>query len=88
MNNWCICWFFTLFLLGILIFKGFTAGRLYKSFGVKELKTSSSCLRLLSRLPITAILTVPLLPTQDMTNAVSFPALYHKQYISFLLDST
>jgi hypothetical protein len=25
------------FLLGILIFKGLTAGRLYKTFGVKEL---------------------------------------------------
>jgi hypothetical protein len=37
MNNWCICWFFTLFLLGILIFKWLTARRLYKSFGVKGL---------------------------------------------------
>jgi hypothetical protein len=39
MNNWCICWFFTHILLGILIFKGLTARRLYKSFGVKGLKT-------------------------------------------------
>jgi hypothetical protein len=37
MNNWCICWFFTNFLLGTLIFKGLTARRLYKSFGVKGL---------------------------------------------------
>jgi hypothetical protein len=37
MNNWCICWFFTHILLGILIFKGLTARRLYKSFGVKGL---------------------------------------------------
>jgi hypothetical protein len=37
MNNWCICWFSRIFLLGILIFKGLTARRLYKLFGVKEL---------------------------------------------------
>jgi hypothetical protein len=37
MNNWCICWFFTYILLGILIFKGPTARRLYKSFCVKGL---------------------------------------------------
>jgi hypothetical protein len=37
MNNWCICWFFTHILPGILIFKGLTARRLYKSFGVKRL---------------------------------------------------
>jgi hypothetical protein len=37
MNNWRICWFSRIFLLGILIFKGFTARRLYKSFGVKGL---------------------------------------------------
>jgi hypothetical protein len=39
MNNWFICWFFAHVLLGILIFKGLTARRLYKSFGVKELMT-------------------------------------------------
>jgi hypothetical protein len=37
MNNWCICWFSRIFLLGILIFKWLTARRLYKSFGVKGL---------------------------------------------------
>jgi hypothetical protein len=37
MNNWCICWFFTHILLGILIFKGLTARRHYMSFGVKGL---------------------------------------------------
>jgi hypothetical protein len=37
MNNWCICWFFTHILLVILIFKGLSARRLYKSFGVKGL---------------------------------------------------
>jgi hypothetical protein len=37
MSNWCICWFFTHFLLGILIYKGLTGRRLYKSFGVKGL---------------------------------------------------
>jgi hypothetical protein len=37
MNNWCICWVFTHIFTGILIFKGLTAQRLYKSFGVKGL---------------------------------------------------
>jgi hypothetical protein len=37
MNNWCICWFSRILLLGILIFKGLTARRLYKAFGVKGL---------------------------------------------------
>jgi hypothetical protein len=37
MNNWRICWFSRIFLLGILIFKGLTERRLYKSFGVKGL---------------------------------------------------
>jgi hypothetical protein len=37
MNDWCICWVFTHILLGILIFKGLTARRLYKSFGAKGL---------------------------------------------------
>jgi hypothetical protein len=41
MNNWCTCWFFTHILLGILIFKGLTAQRLYKSFGVKGLNKTS-----------------------------------------------
>jgi hypothetical protein len=39
MNNWCICWFSRILLLGILIFKGLTARRLYKSFGVIGLMT-------------------------------------------------
>jgi hypothetical protein len=37
MNNWYICRFFSHILLGILIFKGLTARRLCKSFGVKGL---------------------------------------------------
>jgi hypothetical protein len=37
MNNWCICWFFTHIFTGDFIFKGLTARRLYKSFGVKGL---------------------------------------------------
>jgi hypothetical protein len=35
--------FSRIFLLGILIFKGLTARRLYKSFGVKGLSCSMSC---------------------------------------------
>jgi hypothetical protein len=35
MNNWCICWFSRIFLLGILIFKGLTERHLHKSFRVK-----------------------------------------------------
>jgi hypothetical protein len=37
MNNWCIFGISHIFLLVILIFKGLTARRLYKSFGVKGL---------------------------------------------------
>jgi hypothetical protein len=37
MNNCYIGWFSRIFLLGILIFKGLTARRLYKSFGDKGL---------------------------------------------------
>jgi hypothetical protein len=43
MNNWCICWFSRIFLLGILIFKGLTALRLYKLFGVKGLMWQGDC---------------------------------------------
>jgi hypothetical protein len=41
-NNWFYTYigFSRIFLLGILIFKGLTARRLYKSFGVKGLKDS------------------------------------------------
>jgi hypothetical protein len=37
MHNWCICRFFTHIFTGILIFKGLTARRLYKSFDIKGL---------------------------------------------------
>jgi hypothetical protein len=50
MNNWCICWFFKLILLRILIFKGLTARRLYKSFGVKGLKLAEFAFK--SRVPV------------------------------------
>jgi hypothetical protein len=37
MNNWRIFWFFTRIFAGYFNFKGLTALRLYKSFGVKGL---------------------------------------------------
>jgi hypothetical protein len=37
MNNWCVCWFFTRIFTWDFNFKGLTAQRLYKSFGVKGL---------------------------------------------------
>jgi hypothetical protein len=37
MNNWLLVGFSRMLLLGILIFKGLIARRLYKSFGVKGL---------------------------------------------------
>jgi hypothetical protein len=44
MNNWLFVGFSRIFLLGILIFKGLTALRLYKLFGVKGLNwTSKLC---------------------------------------------
>jgi hypothetical protein len=46
--NWCICWFLTHILLGILIFKGLIARPIYKSFGVKGLS-----LEILSKKDIT-----------------------------------
>jgi hypothetical protein len=39
MNNCAFVGFSRIFLLGILIFKGITARRLYKSFAVKGLRT-------------------------------------------------
>jgi hypothetical protein len=41
-RNCCICWFSRIFLLGIFIFKGLTARRLYKSFDVKGLNPENS----------------------------------------------
>jgi hypothetical protein len=41
MNNCCICCFFTLIFTGDFNFKGLTAQRLYKSFGVKGLMSAS-----------------------------------------------
>jgi hypothetical protein len=42
MKNLFICWFFTDIFTGILICKGLTARRFYKSFGVKRLNSALS----------------------------------------------
>jgi hypothetical protein len=60
MNNWCICWFSRIFLLGILIFKGLTERRLYKSFGVKGLNSWTvvfvyQCTALLDRVSLCSL---------------------------------
>jgi hypothetical protein len=60
-NNRVFVGFSRIFLLGILIFKGFTARRLDKSFGVKGLKTSQVVIFLL-----------PLKVREDVLNRVSF----------------
>jgi hypothetical protein len=39
MNNWCICWFFTHIVTGILIVKWLNVQRPYKLLGVKGLVT-------------------------------------------------
>jgi hypothetical protein len=46
MNNWLFVGFSRTFLLVILIFKGLTARRLYKSFGVKGLIQQNKTLRI------------------------------------------
>jgi hypothetical protein len=57
MKNWCICWFSRIFLLGILIFKGLTARRLYKSFSVKGLIFILTALHVLMNCPLNNDLT-------------------------------
>jgi hypothetical protein len=47
MNSWCICWIFTHIFTGILIFKGLTVRRLYKSFGVRGLSNGYSAMKYL-----------------------------------------
>jgi hypothetical protein len=54
MTNWCICWFPSIFLLGILIFRGLTGRRFYKSFGVKWLKKKRTVQRRWKSQPYTS----------------------------------
>jgi hypothetical protein len=50
MSNWWICWFFTHIFIGDFNFKGLTARRLYKPFGVKGLMFFKED----KRIPVTA----------------------------------
>jgi hypothetical protein len=87
MNNWCICWLFTHILLGILIFKGLTARRLFKSFGVKGLNCTGY-------LPYIFILTFPkpsevgLLDSRIFPNPRIWEDLHHSSEFSYYLAVT
>jgi hypothetical protein len=65
--------FSRIFLRGILIFKGLAARRLYKSFGVKELRMTSSKPSL-AHLPLPFYIIAPSKPRfGNLTFSVTFP---------------
>jgi hypothetical protein len=75
MNNCCICWFFAHIFTGVLIFKGLTARRLYKSFGVKGLICHST-----HRVPLTRI---SVLLSQPL-DAATTQAVFNQNFIPTL----
>jgi hypothetical protein len=69
MNNWCICWFYTHFLLRISIFKRtLTARSLYALFGVNGLTNvmcRCTCLSVISLRGKTHFMFVKMLTVKD-----------------------